>query len=414
MSFNDVGLISPRIMTYSQDGLGLGHMRRTNSIATQFLRFCPGATVLTLSDSPLGQFFQNSANHDYVKLPSIVKVGPGNWRASNLSLPFADVHELRQQLIRSALLRFRPHIFLVDHMPHGAMGELLPALAALKEANVSTKVVLGLRDILDAPEVVERRWAVEGAFDAIEQYYDRVLIYGMREVFDMAEQYHFLPTIAQRLCYCGYVCSPQATKYSKVLRRKLLNGSEAKLVVAMAGGGADAYPMMRGLLDALPVVLGRQRCRLVLVAGPFMPAEQRADLKRRGHHLPVRIFDSVDDSHSFLEAADVVVAMAGYNTSMEILRSGKPAILIPRRGPSAEQRMRARLFATQQWVEMVDPDELGVDTLVPLLLDCLMREPGRYARQHPDLDGVQETAQQLLTLLPANVGAVGERIPVLA
>src|SRR5688572_2675388 len=116
-----------RIATYSQDGLGLGHMRRTHLIARQFLGLCPDASVLTLSDSQVGQFFTPTPNHDYLKLPSIVKDGPGQWRAANLALPFDQVLEMRQALIRTAVLNFRPHVLLVDHMPHGAMGELLPA-----------------------------------------------------------------------------------------------------------------------------------------------------------------------------------------------------------------------------------------------------------------------------------------------
>ena len=53
---NNAGL-PLRMVTYSQDGLGLGHMRRTHSIVSTFLQAHPDASVLTLSDSQLGQFF---------------------------------------------------------------------------------------------------------------------------------------------------------------------------------------------------------------------------------------------------------------------------------------------------------------------------------------------------------------------
>src|SRR5687767_9578242 len=125
MYINASNKLPPRIATYSQDGLGLGHMRRTHLIANQFLELRPDGCVLTLSDSQLGQFFTLAPNHDYVKLPSIVKDGPGNWRAANLSLPFDEVLDLRKELICRAVLNFQPQILLVDHMPHGAMGELL-------------------------------------------------------------------------------------------------------------------------------------------------------------------------------------------------------------------------------------------------------------------------------------------------
>ena len=296
---------SPRVAIYSQDGFGLGHMRRNNSIASQLLQMLPEASVLTLSDSQLGQVFGTTGNHDYLKLPSIVKDGPGQWRATNLSMPFAGVHAMRRDLIRSAVLTFWPDILLVDHMPHGAMGELVPALDALRAAGADTKIVLGLRDILDAPQVVKDRWRVEGAFETIEHYYDLVLVYGMREVFDVAEQYYFPPNIAEKLCYCGYVCTPETARYAARARAQSLAGAQkgSRLIVAMAGGGADAYPMMSGLLAALPEILAHQPCVLVLITGPFMPAELRHDLETRGRGLPVRVHMSVSDTLSYLEAA---------------------------------------------------------------------------------------------------------------
>ena len=86
----------PRMLIYSQDGLGLGHMRRTSLLAAEFLRQMPGVSALTLSDSPLGQFFATAPGHDFLKLPSIRKSGPGEWEAVSLSASFRDVLALRR------------------------------------------------------------------------------------------------------------------------------------------------------------------------------------------------------------------------------------------------------------------------------------------------------------------------------
>jgi predicted glycosyltransferase len=378
-------------------------MRRTTSIANQFLRARADASVLTLSDSRIGQFFQSAPNHDYLKLPSIVKFGPSDWRAVNLGLPFSKVRVMRQEVIRSAVLNFWPDIFLVDHMPHGAMGELLLTFEALKAAGAGTKIILGLRDILDAPEVIQRRWQLEGAYEALERFYDMVLVYGMREVFDLAEQYRFPQHVAERLRYCGYVCTPAPARQAAETRAAYLEGasSDAKLIVAMAGGGADAYATMCTILNALSGIRAQQPCVLVLITGPFMPDQLRSDLHRRANGLPAWILPEVDDTLSFLEAADLVVAMAGYNTTMEILRSGKPAILIPRAGPSAEQRMRARLFAAKGWVEMADPEGLSAGQLQRMAIDLLKREAQASAYAAPDLHGLAVSTDHLLSLLPS-------------
>jgi predicted glycosyltransferase len=389
-----------RIAIYSQDGFGLGHMRRTSAIAWQICQMNPNASVLTLSDSQLGQFFTTSTNHDYIKLPSIVKAGPGNWKASHLAVSFEEVSEMRQKLIMSTLMSFAPQVLLVDHMPHGAMGELLPALDALKETG-RTQVVLGLRDILDDPAVITHRWTLEGAYDAIEQYYSRVLVYGMRDVYDVVSKYNFPDAVASQVRYTGYVSSLEPPTSAAKIRARYLAGSSAdtRLIVAMAGGGADAYSMMSAVLDAARQVEKDHHTVFVLITGPFMPPDLIADLNKRARHLPVRVMESVDDTLSYTSAADLVIAMAGYNTSVEILRMKKPAILIPRAGPSAEQRTRARLFAARSWVDMIDPDDLTAEALSHKILSRLKRVFTIQPYTRPDLHGVTVAANQIAALM---------------
>jgi predicted glycosyltransferase len=389
-----------RIMMYSQDGFGLGHMRRTTSIARQLMAASPDACVLTLADSRLGQFFEPGEHHDYLKLPSIVKDGPGLWRGVSMPLPFADIHTMRKEIIRSAVTSFRPHVLLVDHMPHGAMGELLPALEELRRRGSDTQIVLGLRDILDAPETVRQRWQIEGAYEVLERYYDTVLVYGQQDVYDLAEQYGLGPSIARRVRYTGYVCTPDLPRYPARARAKYLANAPAntKLLVAMAGGGADAYPMMRALIEALPAIQREQPSALAVVTGPFMPREQRRDLELRARATPgASVSMTVSDTLSYIAGADLVFAMCGYNTTMEILRSKTPAVLIPRSGPSAEQRTRARLFAERGWVGLVDPEELSEATIVAAALKALAA--GAPARPTPD--GLARAADGLLAMLPA-------------
>jgi predicted glycosyltransferase len=390
-----------RIAIYSQDGLGLGHMQRTASIAWEIYRLRPEASILTFSDSQLGQFFAISPHHDYVKLPSIAKDGPGNWRATHLRVSFSEILRLRQELIRNVLLNYAPDIFLVDHMPHGAMGELLPALEAIAQAGIPTQNVLGLRDILDSPEVTINRWQIEGAYDVIERYYARILVFGMKDVYDVAEKYQLPESTAKKLFYCGYVSNLDSEKNAYSIRARYLTGQspDTRLIAVMAGGGADGYNMMSTLIEALPKVLEDQPCSVAVITGPFMPVELIADLERRAAHLPVQMIEAVTDSLSYISAADLVIAMAGYNTSVEILRMKTPAILIPRAGPSAEQRTRAGLFSAKHWVDTIDPDELTADNLAQCISSHLQHPNGLKPSALPNLSGAAVAAKHTLAVL---------------
>ena len=376
-------------------------MQRTCSIAWEIYRLREEASILTFSDSQLGQFFPISPHHDYIKLPSIAKDGPGNWKATHLSMSFPEILHLRKQLISHVLLNYAPDIFLVDHMPHGAMGELLPALEAIKHSRIHAQVILGLRDILDSPEVTIKRWQVEGAYEAIERYYARILVFGMQDVYDVAEKYQIPQDDAKKVFYCGYVTNLATASNAHNVRARYLAGKsvDARLIVVMAGGGADAYPMMSTLIDALPKVLEDQECVLAVITGPFMPADLIADLSRRAEQLPIHMMESVNDSLGHISAADLVISMAGYNTTVEILRMKTPAILIPRAGPSAEQRTRARLFAEKQWVDMIDPDELTPDNLAQRISYHLGHLIESNPTKLPNLDGAAAAAQLTLSVL---------------
>ena len=380
------GVHEPRLLIYSQDGFGLGHQRRTTLLADEFLAARPGASALTVSDSPLGRFFSSSPGHDYCKLPSVAKAGPGDWRPVSLASSFADVLDVRRAVLRTTVEAFRPDVVLVDHMPHGAMGELVPTLEMLRDQ--PTTVVLGLRDILDAPQVVRERWRLEGAYEAVERFYDQVLVYGSPDVFDVADEYGWPRAARSKIQYCGYVCAPRPSEASEPVRSRYMgSASEERLVVAMAGGGADAYPLFDTLLAAVPHVQRDVPCRFIVVTGPFLPAEQQRELAVRARDLPVEVLTSVSDSVRYAAAADLVVAMAGYNTTAEILSVGTPALLVPRSGPSAEQQMRARLFAERGWVDWLPPQNLGAETLAQAVVAALHRPWSRSPVRPPNLSG---------------------------
>ena len=409
-----------RVMIYSQDGMGLGHLRRTSSIANRLLRIRDDVRVLAVCDTPVDQRFGPSAHYDRLKLPTIVKRAPGQWDAVALGDDVDTVLRLRSELLRTALLSYRPDLVLVDNMPHGAMGELVAGLEALRAANPAVRVVLGLRDIIDAPEVVRTRWAIEGAYDAIERLYDRVLVYGSRDTYPLDDLYGFSPAVRARTVYCGYVVEPAAIADRAAARKVLFPGlaADRPLVAVLGGSGHDAAPIMACASACAAWAAPGEDWATVIVCGPNMPVSARHDLLAQLRPGSGWVLPSVDDTGLVLAAADAAVSMAGYNTTMEIVASGTPAVLIPRPGPSLEQRTRARIFAERGWVRMVDPDDLSPATLGDALRRALAGEdlPGPHDgwgldgldRRGPDLGGIDAAVAELLMV--TGDGAVPEAL----
>lgn len=387
-----------RILMYTQDSFGLGHLRRATNIANALVTRRPELSVLMVVDSPVAPFFDLAPNIDFVKLPTVVKIGAGVFRTGCMGVAYADVHTMRANLLKEIVQRFVPDVALVDHMPGGANRELVPALRMIRRRGLPTRMVLGLRDIIDLPEVTRAVWRREGVYRAMERDYQRVLVYGSPEVFPTASEYRIDAVMGTRVQYCGYVCNMDAVEEPSRIREKL-GLTDEPVVVVMAGGGADAFELMKTYLESARMLGERRRFATLMVTGPFMPEQERKALRDRARELGVQVKTSVGDSLSQINAADVVVSMCGYNTMSEILRFAKRAIVVPRRGPSAEQTMRARLFERSGWVDVVEPDAFGPYSLAAAL-DAALSGPGAHARAPLALDGVARATDALLAELP--------------
>ncbi len=386
-----------RILMYSQDSYGLGHLRRATNFANALVGERSDLSVLLVVDSPVAPFFDLQEHIDFVKLPTVVKVEAGKFQPGRLLTRYGLVKAMRSTVMREVLTWFRPDLMLVDHMPGGANRELIPALRLLRSLDYHPRIVLGVRDIIDDPAVTCAVWQREGFYDTLRRFYDNVLIYGSSDVFPTAHSYQIERALPGQVRYCGYVCNMDPVKDPQQVRAKLEIGAEP-IIVVMAGGGADAFRLMHTYLDALPLVNGAVHATTVMVTGPFMPEEQRRQLRERAVERGVQVRTSVGDSLSHLNAAELVVSMAGYNTVSEILRFRKRAILVPRIGPSAEQRMRAGIFSQRGLVTMIDPRELSPSRLAAAIVDTLAK-PAPCTSSMPAMHGVDIVKGTLLKWL---------------
>lgn len=378
-----------RLLLYSHDTYGLGHLRRNLAIASHMLRTVDQLQVVLVSGSPVASRFTLPRGLQLVNLPSVVKVAPETYAARDHEVSFGVVSRARAAIIADVARRFRPDVLLVDHAPRGMKGELLPTFETLRRHVPDARIVLGLRDVLDDPATVRRTWAEEGVLETIEQVYDRILVYGTREIHDAASAYGITGAARQRVSYCGYI--------SRVDERPLplrenRAASRPPYVLGTAGGGEDGIEVLMATLaaaDALEV-------DALLVTGPLMHSETRERLLARaaGARSHVRVVDFVPDLDAQMAGASAIVTMAGYNTLCEAVASGVPTVAVPRVWPRREQAIRARLFADRGLVRVVEPG----DDLPRRLESELRLALGDERRQGPgiDLRGARRVREALL------------------
>jgi len=357
-----------RILVYSHDTLGLGSTRRMHDVARHLAAASPEVSVLLLTGSPMLHAFRAPQRVDHVKLPCLARDADGRLGACTLPLSLEETVRLRANLIRSAIADFAPDLILVDEKPFGVEDELAGALRTVCEGGSRPAMVLLLRDVLDEPEATQRAWRRNGYFDAIGAWYDAVLVMGSPQVCDLQDTYGFPPFAAARLRYCGHMAGGPAPDARATVRRTLGVSAGEPLLLVTPGSGEHGFELVRTALAALAGLPPAQRPRAHVVCGPRMAPELRAAARQAAHGLDgVSVQDACDHMMPLMDAADVVLSGAGYNTVCELLTLRKRALLVPRGGPGAEQRLRAERMAALGVVRMLYPELLGASTLAVAL-----------------------------------------------
>ncbi len=348
-----------RLIVYSHDAFGLGNIRRMLSICQHLLATIPEVSILVLSGSPAIHNFKIPARLDYIKLPCVGRDRYGKLAAKYLTSDVTETVKLRSNLIKTAVVNFQPDLVLVDKKPYGLLGELKPALDLLKTRSPQTKLVLLLRDILDAPQVIIKQWQKQGYYQAIQHYYDRVLVVGMSEVFNLVTEYQFPQIVAEKTAFCGYIKKSFSPIPTSLIRQQLGVKESEKLIVVTPGGGEDGYSLIKGYLVAQNYINGDGNYKTLIVFGSEMSSEEKDKLSQIIKcHSNIITLDFTDRLLNYLQAADLVVSMAGYNTITEILALGKKALVVPRHQPSQEQCIRASRMEKLGLLTVISPHEL--------------------------------------------------------
>jgi predicted glycosyltransferase len=380
-----------RVALYSHDSTGLGHVRRNLLLAGRFA--ADGHDVLLVSGSPESSSMTRPPGTDLVTLPALAKGPAGDYRARHLSLGLSELRALRRDILTSTLVGFCPDLLVVDRHARGFLGELEPAL----DRSSSTRVVLGLRDVLDAPARVQREWREQETERALDEWYDEVWIYGddrYGHPLDAAGVRAPIPTLP-----LGYL---RATRPSAGVVTTA--STDAPFVLCTVGGGADGGDTARAVLDA-GAPAGHH---VVIVTGPQMPAEQRRDLEERANGRPEVVLTSfVHELPDLLRRARAAIVMGGYNTVCEVLTTSTPTLVVPRERPRSEQRLRAERLAAGGHLDTLSA-ELAVPDLLRAWLDAAVARP-RRPRVGIDLGGLDRAADRATALLDRTAGAARPR-----
>ncbi len=376
-----------KIILYCQHVLGIGHLFRS-------LEICKA-----LSD------------HEVILVtggPRVVADLPGNVRevrlpdlqmnrefkglfSSREDAGLDKIKEERQKRLFDLFEKEKPDAFLIELYPFGRKAfrfELNPILQALQEKRLPPcGVVCSVRDILVEKE--DRDKHELRAAKTLNRYFDAVLVHADPKLVKINETFDHFDEIIIPVDYTGYIAPKPSLDAGKKIRQQLKIDTDELLIIASAGGGNVGIPILEAVIRAFCRLEVKSRCHLEVFSGPFLDQSEFEHLQKiAGNNVQIERFTG--DFLSYLTAADLSVSMGGYNTTMNILATGVPALVWPF-PQNREQRLRAERLAELGVLRVLEDEDLRPDRLAHIM-DQRLSNPTRPT-VNINLNGAVNTAK---------------------
>jgi predicted glycosyltransferase len=377
----------PPLLCYCQHSVGLGHLMRSYALCAALSeRF----RVVLVCGGALPRGIRPPAGVQVLALPPLGVGAAGGFVSHDPRYTVEQAWAAREERILSAFRAVRPVAVLVELFPFGRAKfarELVPLLEAARAAGALT--ACSLRDILVSSRADQQAFDDRAAAIA-NAHLDAVLVHSDPGFARLEET--FAPRVPLRVPvhYTGFVVRDAAPPARP----------RGEHIVVSAGGGLVGEPLLRAAAEAQPATGVPMR----LIAGPLLPEAAWRRLGALGRP-GLELRRSVADLGVELGAARASVSQGGYNTALEVIRSGVPGLIVPYGTPEEdEQTRRAERLERLGAVRVLPGERLGSATLAAAVRRLLAFEPRPAS---VDLDGARRTGYVLDALRAEAVAPAG-------
>jgi predicted glycosyltransferase len=385
------------LLFYCQHSLGLGHLIRSLTLARALSeRF----QVFLLSGGRIPRGVRVPDGVSLVPLPPLGMDGEGRLVSLDRRRALDKVQEIRRQEILRVYRSLRPRAVFIELFPFGRKklsSELMPLLEEARKPGVARPLlVCSLRDIL-VRRGTRQRAHDERALDVANHFFDAVLVHADPQFARLEETFGPTSSLHIPVLYTGFV--HESSQAGAVARPR-----SGQRILVSAGGGLVGEPLFRAAVEAHPLLFPTQGLRTRILAGAFLPDHAwrwlRAQVARADG---LQAHRWVPDLGMEMRAATASVSQCGYNTSLDILQSQVPALVVPfAEGGESEQMDRALRLERLGAVRVLDPARLSGPRLADEIDRLLRFTPRKVAL---NIDGARRSAELTEELLGGRISA---------
>jgi predicted glycosyltransferase len=358
---------------------GIGHANRIRLLAEEVGKNTECVVVDQLFKPPLE--FVNATHyallHDY-KVKDIKKI-----------FHFIQQKELIRFRIRrwkEILDQHKPKVIVVEGFPfcrHQFAFEYFTYLKEAKKRNI--KILCSIRDYpWDEPhEAGLQDWVANTQNLAIQMYFDKILVHGDRDIMPLLSDRvrientsEIIDELEEYITYTGYVVDKKLKKHERknntVYVSCGLNKEEVLLIFKQVIKAAEKFPDLSFIMP---------------MANDYM--EKLRNTTKRN----VTLTDYIDNLSSKISDCALFITYGGYNSTMEILQTQCPAIIIPRQnGQKLEQFIRAYAFEPLNVFKVCSPNELNN---LHKVIDEAQKDKSFPSKFKYNMSGVENSAKEI-------------------
>jgi len=382
MAFRDFR--APRAFIHVQHLLGTGHVVRAVAIGKALA--AEGVEVTLASGNRIPPTL-DTGPLKIVALPACKS--PDATFKRLVTLDNQDIDEAwKSARVKASFQAFGAEDFdllLTETYPFGRRQldfELTPLLKNARARQIPPLIATSIRDILvRKKELWKEQWMADQALE----YYDRILIHSDPDFIQLADSFPFADRVDHLVRYTGYVGGEV---------RPPVNGDDGEdEVIISCGGGAVAENLLSAALEARPLSRRAEDTPWRVLIGHDISDDAFAIYKKSAAD-GVIVERARRDFPELLKRARLSVSQAGYNTVLDILIAGVPAVFVPfAQVNETEQSQRAEALAHHGRAVVVP--EAG---LTPEQLSAAVDDALALPRSHHEvlLGGAEKSAEILL------------------
>jgi predicted glycosyltransferase len=380
----------PSLLFYCQHSLAMGHLVRSLALAGSLAeRF----HVMLLNGGRMPRGLVIPAGVQVINLPPLGIDETNQLVSHDKRISVERALDRRKKMMRTCFDNLRPAVVMLELFPFGRKKfavELRPLLEAAHSHDRRSFIVCSLRDIFGSRTVNQQKYDDCAALLANE-FLDLVLVHSDPSFAHFDESFHPTVPLKVPVIHTGFVV-PRTVQTAGFERGR-------KRIVVSAGGGITGEPLLRTAIEALRYLEDPQ-IEMRMIAGPFLPDEEWNTLRTLARGKPqVSLVRCVNNLCDELHGAAVSISQAGYNTCLDVMRAGVPALLVPfARGTDNEQQNRALRLQRLGAVDVLDQENLHPARLAAAILSLMNR---RMTRPQFDLDGAKRSMQIIASMVTA-------------